>query len=325
MLTRARSATAALLMALALTPAGVAYAGDDPTVAPPTDCGEMRVCIGVGLGGSDAKPSGGSSGNHASRTSSGKKRTCSTYLDGSQPFKLGDKGPGEYDVPCKDPELGSFSGGCYYKKADPQPPAGDPAWQGHKPGDGAIYQRSCPFGFTGNQTLAQGYVWMAQPPTAAAVDPAQLAQEAVDKMKLAGPDIASPRAAGKYTVGVPLWMWVNQSATTYGPNTASASAGGVTVTATAQVTKIEWRVGDGATVTCTGPGTPYNASAGMAGSPTCGHVYSDTSAGEPGGKYQITATSTWTINWQGGGENGQLVETRQSQMQVAIGELQVVS
>ncbi|WP_460120339.1 hypothetical protein [Streptomyces phaeofaciens] len=57
-------------------------------------------------------------------------------------------------------------------------------------------------------------------------------------MKLAGPDIASPRATGKYLVGMPMWMWVNQSATTYGPNTASASAGGVTVTATAKVSKI---------------------------------------------------------------------------------------
>jgi len=34
-------------------------------------------------------------------------------------------------------------------------------------------------------------------------------QQAVDEMKLADPDIASPRAAGKYTVGVPMWMWVN--------------------------------------------------------------------------------------------------------------------
>ncbi|MGV9248721.1 ATP/GTP-binding protein [Streptomyces sp. NPDC003710] len=227
-------------------------------------------------------------------------------------------------MPCEDPDLGSFSGGCYYKKADPQPPAGDPAWQGHKPGDGAIYQRSCPFGFPGNQTLAQGFVWMAQPPAAAAVDPAQLAQEAVDKMKLAGPDIASPRAAGKYTVGVPMWMWVNQSATTYGPNTASATAGGVTVTATAEVSKIVWTMGDGASVTCTGPGTPHTSSEGMAQSPTCGHVYSKTSAGAQNSKFPVTATSTWTINWQGGGQAGQLTEVRQTNVQVAVGEVQVV-
>lgn len=324
MLIRPRLSAATLTLALALGPAGVARADGDPTISPPSDCGDITLCIGVGTNGSDAKPSGGRSGKHAGKPSSSGKRTCSAYFAGSKAGGLDEKGAGEYDVPCEDAELGSFSGGCYYKKAVPQPPAGDVAWQGHQPGDGAIYQRSCPFGVPGNGVLAEGYVWRAQPPTVAAVDPAQLAQQAVDKMKLAGPDIASPRVAGRYTVGVPMWMWVNQSATTYGPNTASASAGGVTVTAIAKVSKIVWRMGDGAIVTCTGPGTPYKASDGMAQSPTCGHVYSKTSADGPGGKDQVTATSTWTINWQGGGQNGQLVETRQSQMQVAIGELQVV-
>jgi len=217
---------------------------------------------------------------------------------------------------------GEFANVCTYKLADPQPPAGSLDWEAHKPGDGAVYEQSCTRD-GGNLTVVR-MVWLADPPKPQTVDPAVLAQRAVDSMTLLGPDIASPRAAGKYTVGVPMWMWVNQSATTYGPNTASASAGGMTVTATAKVSKIEWRMGDGATVTCTGPGTPYSASDGMAQSPTCGHVYAKTSAGEPGGKYQATATSTWTINWQGGGQNGQLVQTRQSQTQVAMGELQVV-
>ncbi|WP_293992832.1 ATP/GTP-binding protein [Streptomyces sp.] len=143
-------------------------------------------------------------------------------------------------------------------------------------------------------------------------------------MTLRGPDIASPRAAGKYTVGVPMWMWVNQSVTTYGPNTASATAGGVTVAATAKVSRIVWTMGDGFSVTCNGPGTPYTSSDVMGPSPTCGHVYSKTSAGAAGGKFPVTATSTWTINWEGGGQTGQLTEARQTQVQVAVGEVQVV-
>ncbi|WP_344076249.1 ATP/GTP-binding protein [Streptomyces crystallinus] len=167
-------------------------------------------------------------------------------------------------------------------------------------------------------------VWLADPPPQATVDPAILAQRAVDSMTLRGPDIASPRASGRYTVGVPVWMWVNQSATTYGPNTASASAGGITVTATANVSKIVWTMGDGSAVTCNGPGTPYVSSQEMAQSPTCGHLYSKTSAGAQRGKFPVTATSTWTINWQGGGQAGQLTEVRQTNMQVAVGEVQVV-
>ncbi|MEU0031758.1 ATP/GTP-binding protein [Streptomyces sp. NPDC006335] len=212
---------------------------------------------------------------------------------------------------------------CTYKLADPQPPAGSLDWEGHEPGDGAVYEQTCGWGGVDGDTIVR-MVWLADPPPQETVDPAVLAQRAVDSMTLLGPDIASPRAAGKYTVGVPMWMWVNQSATTYGPNTASASAGGITVTATAKVSKIVWRMGDGASVSCNGPGTPYQASEGMAQSPTCGHVYSKTSAGAKSGRFPVTATSTWTIDWQGGGQAGQLTEIRQTNVQVAIGELQVV-
>ncbi|MCX5261813.1 ATP/GTP-binding protein [Streptomyces canus] len=217
---------------------------------------------------------------------------------------------------------GEFANVCTYELADPQPPAGSLDWDGHAPGDGAVYEQACTRD-GGNLTILR-MVWLADPPEQEAVDPAVLAQRAVDSMTLLGPDIASPRAAGKYTVGVPMWMWVNQSATTYGPNTATASAGGVTVTATAKVSKIVWTMGDGASVTCNGPGTPYQASEGMAESPTCGHVYAKTSAGAEDGKFPVTATSTWTIDWQGGGQAGQLTEIRQTNVQVAIGELQVV-
>ncbi|MFH9826399.1 ATP/GTP-binding protein [Streptomyces bobili] len=232
---------------------------------------------------------------------------------------------GDASVPCHLDGLGDWANGtnCYFQLADPQPPAGDARWEGHSPEDGAVYAAYCP---DNPNTTSR---WFAQAPAeVAAIDPEVLAQEAVRKMRLLGPDIASPRVAGKYTVGVPMWMWVNQNATTYGPQSASASAGAVTVTATAKVSKIVWQMGDGASVTCQGPGTVYQAAVGMAESPTCGHVYEKTSAGAPGGKYQVTATSTWTIDWAvtagGGGQTGQLSQTQQSQMQVAIGELQVV-
>ncbi|MGW7259344.1 hypothetical protein [Streptomyces sp. NPDC054834] len=105
----------------------------------------------------------------------------------------------------------------------------------------------------------------------------------------------------------------------------------MTVSATAHVTKIVWQMGDGSTVTCTGPGTPYTPSAGQTDSPTCGHTYTRASADRPHGRYQITATSTstWTIDWHvttgGGGQAGQLTETRQSQIHVPIEEAQTVN
>ncbi|WP_306944490.1 ATP/GTP-binding protein [Streptomyces phaeochromogenes] len=217
---------------------------------------------------------------------------------------------------------------CAVERLDPQPPASNPIWNGHKPGDGAIYTRVClndALGAAAGAQIVPQVFWAAEAP-AVNVDPEQLARQAVDRMLLTGPDIASPRAAGKYIVGVPMWMWVNESPTTYGPNTASASLAGVTVTAKAKVTEIDWAMGDGNAVTCRGPGTVYQASYGKQESPTCGHTYSRTSASRSGGKYSVNATATWTVDWQvnGGGEAGQFTETRQSQAQVAMGELQVV-
>jgi hypothetical protein len=291
MLTRRIAITAATVLATLSVPV-TSYAEDDPKGGG-IECGLYDCEVEVNVPGQ----TGGQAGGSGSTDGTG----GSGSSDGGDP--TGKKV-------------------CKYKLADPQPPAGSLDWEGHEPGDGAVYEQTC--GWEDFTNTITRMVWLAEPPPQETVDPAVLAQRAVDSMTLLGPDIASPRAAGKYTVGVPMWMWVNQSATTYGPNTASASAGGITVTATAKVSKIVWKMGDGASVTCNGPGTPYQASEGMAQSPTCGHVYSKTSAGAKNGKFPLTATSTWTIDWQGGGQAGQLTEIRQTNVQVAIGELQVV-
>ncbi|MFE7172601.1 ATP/GTP-binding protein [Streptomyces sp. NPDC057616] len=194
-------------------------------------------------------------------------------------------------------------------------------------GKGAVYRVMCP------DTGRIGTVWLAagaQAPAPPAVDPETVSRQAVDSMKLVGPDIASPRPAGHYVVGMPMWMWVNQGPTTYGPATATATAGGVTVTATARVSAVNWSMGDGGTpVLCHGPGTRYRPSMGLADSPDCGYRYARSSAGRPGHRYAVTATSTWTIIWQvqGGADadNGQWTETRTTTQTTAIGEAQAVN
>lgn len=218
---------------------------------------------------------------------------------------------------------------CTVSRLNPQPPAGSAVWKGHKPGDGAIYTRSCIFdASTAASTLGVPLplqtFWSATPPAATGPDPAQLAQQAVDKMQLKGPDIVSPSATGRWAVGVPVWMHVGKSATTYGPNSATASAGAVTVTATAKVSKIKWAMGDGSTVTCTGAGTPYQKAYGKRTSPDCGHTYAQTSATESGKEFKVNATSTWTVKWTGGGQSGELTEVRESQVEVSVGELQAL-
>jgi hypothetical protein len=99
----------------------------------------------------------------------------------------------------------------------------------------------------------------------------------------------------------------------------------VTVTAVGEVGQIVWQMGDGNTVTC-GPGTPYPAGSDAA-SPDCGYSYSTASANHVpgGGAWPITATSTWTITWSGGGQSGTEVLELSSTAELTVGELHVLN
>ncbi|MFD4035511.1 ATP/GTP-binding protein [Streptomyces sp. NPDC058637] len=158
---------------------------------------------------------------------------------------------------------------CTYTRLNPQPPAENLFWKGHDRSEkGEVYGVNCP-GQQGART-----VWIADgqaPDTAPVIDPETVARKAAASMRLEGPKVASPRAAGTYVIGMPMWMWVTPSASTFGPVSASATAG--SVTATAKVARVRWVMGDGATVTCHGPGTPYRKSREVTESPDCGHLY----------------------------------------------------
>jgi hypothetical protein len=210
---------------------------------------------------------------------------------------------------------------------DPPPPDGSSWWEGHHPGDGAVYVFACPQVKVGG-VHAVTTQWLKNPPPSAGggVDVAALAQTAVKNMALVGPAIGiAPRVGGKSAVGLPVWLWDNVTPTTWGPNTATAAAGGVTVTATGSATQIVWSMGDGSSVTCAGPGTAYQPSFGDQ-APACGHIYTVTSAAQPGGAYAINATATWVVNWTATtGQQGTITVTRQSATTAVIGELQVLN
>jgi len=125
-------------------------------------------------------------------------------------------------------------------------------------------------------------------------------------------------------VGLPVWMWTEQTANTWGPLTRTATAGGISITAAATVQRVDWDMGDGTTVTCTTPGTPYEDHHGDQMSPDCGYKYTQTSVGLPGNAYNITATSHWNVEWSGGGASGQITVELTAETQIRVGELQVL-
>ncbi|HEY7857548.1 MAG TPA: hypothetical protein VIC82_03510 [Candidatus Nanopelagicales bacterium] len=229
-------------------------------------------------------------------------------------------------MPCSRPDWGWWSGrdNCYYMALSPQPGPEEAAWAGKYP-EGAIYEAHCTWDGGVGDVFDYVLTWFATAPPGTPVSPAQLAQRAVDSMTLRGADIQmAPHAGAMGLVGLPMWLWTTVGPTTWGPNSATATVPGLSVTAVARATKIVWDMGDGTRLTCAGPGTPYSSAASTTVSPTCGHVYQRSSASRPGHVYQVTATTTWTITWAGGGENGVLTRTRTSTATARVGELQVL-
>lgn len=149
---------------------------------------------------------------------------------------------------------------------------------------------------------------------------AQVALREFAKLPIKGPKIGvAPDPAGSGLVGLPVWLWTDVLPETWGPFTATAAVPGLTVTATATATRITWNMGDGRQVVCDNPGTPYRASYGNSASPDCGYRYARA------GDYTVTGTTSWVVNWTGGGQTGVIQQTRQTTTDIRIDELQVVT
>lgn len=233
---------------------------------------------------------------------------------------------------CDDPILGWWNAtdDCYYKQADrpsgPTDPINASVGVYHPPGDGTYYSTICPHvAGTGG-----GYTWLPSPPPGspqpAVPAPAVLAQRAVRRLALAGPEIqTSPPAEREQVVGLPTWLWTRVTSVTWGSRAATAAVRGESVTATATAQSIVWDLGDGTTVTCDGPGTPYRQGMDPHASPTCGHTYTASSADQPGQAYPVTATTTWSVRWSGAGTQGQLTVRRTSRASLRVAEAQAVN
>jgi hypothetical protein len=194
---------------------------------------------------------------------------------------------------------------------------GDPAGDG----PGAYYRRICDIG---NGQTSATIVWLADP----AVDPAVLAQEALDRTPIPVPEVRlNPPAGRDQVVNVPTWMWLDPGS--WAPVSATASAGSVTVTATATPTSVSWDMGNGDVVVCAGPGTPYDPSKPSAEQHSdCTYTYRRSSAREADGAFTLTVTTTWGVSWTatgaaGGGSLGTASRTTTSPIRVA--EIQAVN
>ncbi|MET8041551.1 hypothetical protein ABZU25_11850 [Micromonospora sp. NPDC005215] len=221
-------------------------------------------------------------------------------------------------VPCYDDLKGWFNSGdgCYYELAEPQ----DEAPEGQQ-----WYVQTC----NGGDDVGNITVVLREPPPGfgAPPNPEELARRALATITLKPAPLAvAPRKDnGPGLVGLPVWMWSKQAPEYFGPIPAEETDRDVTVRITAAVDQIVWDMGNGDHVPCPDAGTPYDATnEDLAGrtSPDCGYDKGYQKAGT----YDITATTHWKVTWNGGGQSGEILVTRDSgTVRIRINELQVVT
>ncbi|WP_235997173.1 hypothetical protein [Nocardiopsis coralli] len=147
------------------------------------------------------------------------------------------------------------------------------------------------------------------------VDLVEVAHEARASLELEEPELAmSPSPDGPVLVHVPVWMWIDGDQ--WAQQSASASVPGGEVSVTAAPSSVSWQMGDGTTVDCEGPGTPFDASTHdpEESSPDCGHTYTST------GQVQVSAQVRWETSWESDdGEGGSLRSlTTETSQQVEV-------
>ena len=149
------------------------------------------------------------------------------------------------------------------------------------------------------------------------------AELALERLELADP-VVRLNPPGDQLVGMPSWLWID---TPWVPSDVSASVTGVTATVTATPRRVDWDTGDGAALSCAGPGVGYDPNRGPESqSSDCTHTYIWPSSTQPGGVYSVRATVTYTVSWVatdgGGGDLGAV--TRTSTVPVRVVEVQAV-
>ncbi|CAL8974758.1 hypothetical protein TESS_TESS_00674 [Tessaracoccus sp. O5.2] len=124
-------------------------------------------------------------------------------------------------------------------------------------------------------------------------------------------------------VGWHMWLWAESpSDRQWGPMEARASDSGISVSLSARVAEVTWDMGNGEGVTCQ-RGTAWSEARTQGGrnvaSPDCGYVYAED------GRYTVTATSEWAVDWSAAGYTGTLPLTLSRSADVIVGELQSVA
>jgi len=166
------------------------------------------------------------------------------------------------------------------------------------PQPGAWYSVTCTDGRSGVQSTQTVWITSGAPTPVPAVDPRAVALRAERSLALPAPVLRTDPGATS-VVNLDTWLWIDPAL--WHVYVVTATAGPVSATAVARPVAVRWTTGDGAVVTCAGPGTPFLPWLPAASQTTgCAHRYLRSSAGQgsPGGSddrsaFPVTATVEW--------------------------------
>lgn len=196
-----------------------------------------------------------------------------------------------------------------------------------------LYQQVC-------DGLAGQYQWFGPDrpgvPAVALPTAGELAREAYAQLRLPGPtpdhspDLRLADGRSAVLVGEHTWVWTDLSR--FRLQSRRLQVGPVWAEVAAVPVGLSFDPGNGdAVVSCSGPGTAFVASRYTAHSPspTCGYVYSRSSAGWPGGVVTAEYGITWRVRWTGSTgstpEGGQLPDmTSRTTTSFAVAEAQAL-
>lgn len=157
------------------------------------------------------------------------------------------------------------------------------------------------------------------------VTPAQAGAIAAARLKIpsVAPGIGPSPNLNRWkmaAVGYPLWLWAD-GPTQVGP--VSDSVAGLSVSLSAEVTSLTFRMGDGTIVNCAGVGDKWTKAVEPGTkAPSCGHTYTEPSL--PKGNYEVAALTEWAVTWTANGQSGVINVPAVQTAELPVGELQVL-
>src|SRR5664279_5306462 len=152
--------------------------------------------------------------------------------------------------------------------------------------------------------------------------------QAIGQLQIPKPGINLGPDPDRIAVNFYAWLWLDSAP----PVSSTVALRGVSVTATATLSSVDWSMGeplslDGGgigSVTCQGPGVAPSANADFSEPPPCGYMFKYRSLQERTngvGKWPVAATATWSVSWTAStGQTGADSLSASSTTSVEVGE-----